>query len=86
MVADNDGQLQTVERPFRILIFNIWQKLVVGGKTYVIWFPPDYGAPARGTLEARAGLHYGQHLPQGRGHCEAPGQRRRPFVRGPDDL
>src|ERR1017187_4428292 len=32
VVADNDGPLQAVEQPFRILIFNIWQKLVVGGK------------------------------------------------------
>src|ERR1035437_8520895 len=40
LIADNDGPLQAVERPVRILIFNLWQKLVVGGKTYIIWFPP----------------------------------------------
>jgi signal peptidase I len=56
VVAEGDGSVEQVERPFRILIFNIWQKLVVGGKTYMIWFPPDYGAPPAGTLEARAGL------------------------------
>ena len=56
LVAENDGPVETVERPFRILIFNIWQKIVAGGKTYMIWFPPDYGAPPAGTLEARAGL------------------------------
>jgi signal peptidase I len=56
VVAQADGPVQAVEHPFRILIFNIWQKLVAGGKTYMIWFPPDYGAPPAGTLEARAGL------------------------------
>src|ERR1035437_2211832 len=48
LVAENDGPLQAVEPPFRILIFNIWQKVMVGGETFIIWFPPDYGArPAR---------------------------------------
>jgi signal peptidase I len=65
LVAENDGRLEQVQRPFRILIFNIWQKLVVGNKTYVIWFPPDYGAPPGGTLEARAGLHYDQYFRKG---------------------
>jgi signal peptidase I len=65
IVADNDGPLQTVEPPVRLLIFNIWQKLVAGGKTYVIWFPPDYGAPPAGTLEARAGLQFGQSFRKG---------------------
>jgi len=56
VVAEADGPVETVERPFRILIFNIWQKIVAGGKPYTMWFPPDYGAPPAGTLEARAGL------------------------------
>jgi signal peptidase I len=56
LVAENDGPVQMVSPPFRILIFNIYQKVVAGGKTYTIWFPPDYGAPPAGTLEARAGL------------------------------
>lgn len=58
-VAKEDGLLQTVKPAFRILIFNIFQTLVQGGKTYTIWFPPDYGAPPQGTLEARAGLQPG---------------------------
>jgi signal peptidase I len=56
VVAEADGPVETVQPPFRILIFNLWQKLVAGGKTYMIWLPPDYGAPPAGTLEARAGL------------------------------
>jgi len=54
IVAQNDGELEAVDAPFRILIFNIWQTLVVGGKSYTIWFPPDYGEQ---PLEIRAGLH-----------------------------
>jgi signal peptidase I len=65
LVAENDGPLELVERPFRILIFNIWQKLVAGGKTFIIWFPPDYGAPPAGTLEARAGLRLDQSFRKG---------------------
>ncbi|HVM48639.1 MAG TPA: signal peptidase I [Candidatus Acidoferrum sp.] len=58
-VAANDGLLQSVSPPVRFLIFNILQTLVVGGTTYTIWLPPDYGAPPGGTLEARAGLQPG---------------------------
>jgi signal peptidase I len=65
LVAENDGQLQQVERPFRILIFNIWQKLLAGGQTFMIWFPPDYGAPPAGSLEARAGLRFDQPFRKG---------------------
>ena len=65
LVAENDGPLQSVEPPFRILIFNIWQKVVVAGKTFVIWFPPDYGAPPAGSLEGRAGLHRDQSFRKG---------------------
>ena len=56
VVAEADGPVETVQPPVRILIFNLWQKIVAGGKTYLMWFPPDYGAPPAGTLEARAGL------------------------------
>src|SRR5689334_22207210 len=62
VVAKNDGRLEAVDAPFRILIFNIWQTLVVGGKTYTIWFPPDYGEQ---PLEVRAGLHRGQEFHAG---------------------
>ena len=58
-VAANEGLLQSVRPPIRLLIFNIVQTLVVGGTSYTIWLPPDYGAPPAGTLEARAGLQPG---------------------------
>jgi signal peptidase I len=56
LVAVNDGPVEHVDPPVRILIFNIFQKLVAGGKTFMIWFPPDYGDPRTGSLEVRAGL------------------------------
>jgi signal peptidase I len=59
-VAAKDGLLESVKPPVRILIFNIFQTLVQGATTYTIWFPPDYGAPPAGTLEARAGLQPGE--------------------------
>jgi signal peptidase I len=65
LVAENDGPLQSVEPPVRILIVNIWQKVVAAGKTYIIWFPPDYGAPPAGSLEGRAGLHRDQFFHKG---------------------
>ena len=65
LVAENDGPVEMIDRPFRILIFNIWQKLVAGGKTYVMWFPPDYGAPPAGSLEGRAGLRFDQSFHKG---------------------
>ena len=65
VVADSDGDLEAVEPPVRFLIFNIKQTLVVGGHPYTIWFPPDYGAPPGGTLEARAELSRGQTFHKG---------------------
>jgi signal peptidase I len=54
--AKNDGALDRVGAPLRLLIFNIKQTLWIGGVPHTIWFPPDYGAPPGGTLEMRAGL------------------------------
>ena len=59
VVARNDGELRAVEQPLRFLIFNIKQTLWIGNEPYTIWFPPDFGAPPRGTLEARADLRLG---------------------------
>jgi len=61
-VASDEGTVERVGQPFRILIFNLWQTLVVGGKTYIIWLPPDYGSE---TLESRAGLQFGQTFHKG---------------------
>ena len=62
LVAQNDGPVEAVERPVRILIFNLWQKVVAGGKTFMIWFPPDYGSE---TLESRAKLQFGKQFHKG---------------------
>ena len=61
-VASEEGALERIGQPFRILIFNLWQTLVVGGKTYILWLPPDYGSE---TLESRAGLQLGQTFRKG---------------------
>ena len=60
MVAANDGPLQVVEPPVRIPhLQHLAERWSWAGQTYIIWFPPDYGAPPAGTLEARAGLQPG---------------------------
>lgn len=65
VVAEKDGDLQSVEDPLRFLIFNIKQTILAGGVNYTLWFPPDYGAPPMGTLRMRAGLQYGQPVRKG---------------------
>jgi len=62
LVAEADGELTAIDEPFRILIFNIWQTLVVGGKSYTIWLPPDYGQP---RLQERAGIYLGRTFRKG---------------------
>jgi signal peptidase I len=62
IVADNDGVLGRVEQPLRFLIFNIKQTLVIGGESYIIWFPPDYGS---WPLDKRAGLPVGEMIHKG---------------------
>jgi signal peptidase I len=62
IVAANDGELTAIDPPTRFLIFNLWQTLVVGNKSYTIWFPPDYGEQ---PLQSRAGIHIGQVFHKG---------------------
>jgi signal peptidase I len=62
VVAEADGELKAIDPPTRLLIFNLWQTLVVGDKTYTIWFPPDYGQP---RLQDRAGLRLGRTFRKG---------------------
>jgi signal peptidase I len=62
IVAESDGELKAVDAPTRLLIFNLWQTLVVGDKSYTIWFPPDYGQP---RLQDRAGIRLGQTFHKG---------------------
>jgi len=51
--AKVDGELAPIPPPFKILIFNIYQTIEIGGKTHWILFPPDFGGL---TLQQRAGL------------------------------
>jgi len=60
LVAKTDGPIEAVSRPWPPVIFSIFQSVRIGGKWHFIWFPPDYGAPPAGTLEARAGLQRGK--------------------------
>jgi len=62
IVADEDGTFDGADQPVRLLIFNIYQKVRFAGKTYSIWFPPDYGSA---PLEARAGIQPGQVFHKG---------------------
>src|SRR5260221_226195 len=62
VVAESDGELKAIDPPTRLLIFNLWQTIVVGDKSYMIWFPPDYGQP---RLQDRAQLHLGQTFHKG---------------------
>jgi signal peptidase I len=62
IVADNDGVMGRVEQPLRFLIFNIKQTLVIGDQSYIIWFPPDYGAK---SLDSHADLPVGQMVHKG---------------------
>jgi signal peptidase I len=65
--ANVDGELERINAPFKILIFNIYQTLVIGGKTHWIWFPPDYGDPQHCDHLERAGLPQmmGSHFSKG---------------------
>lgn len=62
VVANTDGELQAVEPPVRFLIFNLWQKIWIGGQSQTIWFPPDYGEQ---NLQMRAGLRTRADLREG---------------------
>lgn len=62
IVAQSDGELKAVDAPTRLLIFNLWQTILVGDKTYTILFPPDYGAV---RLQDRAGIQLGQSFHKG---------------------
>ena len=73
MVAKEDGEFQGADEPMRLAIFNIYQRVHFAGKTYPIWFPPDYGseflAPGLNgfnpTQRYRTGLQLGQSFKKG---------------------
>jgi signal peptidase I len=64
LVAKTDGELERIDPPVKLLIFNIVQKLVIGGVTHFIWFPPDYGDPRYTDRLQRAGWS-GERLHEG---------------------
>jgi len=49
LVAKTAGQLSGAKEPVKLVLFNLWQDIQVGGTSYKVWFPPD------GLLK-RAGL------------------------------
>lgn len=61
VVAKTDGELY-IGRPVRFLIFGLWQVVQIGGRTHIIWFPPDYGNM---TLAQRAGVQEGRFYRKG---------------------
>jgi signal peptidase I len=60
--AKADGDLEDVSTPFKILIFNLYQSLTIGGVKHHIFFPPDYGEV---PLQHRAGLQPRQEFKKG---------------------
>ena len=58
LVAEEDGELLNVEQPTTLLPFVKKQNILVGARTYTIWFPPD-------SLPTRAGFHPGQFFKAG---------------------
>jgi len=72
--APEDGTFEGADAPLRFLIFNIKQTYRFNGKSYTVWFPPDYGSPQDlsrmvgynvSALEMRAGLLRGQPFHKG---------------------
>jgi len=63
--ARTDGALEQVSPPLGLPIFYFRQTLRIGGRVHTIWFPPDYGAPPNGTLQARAELRGGEVFQKG---------------------
>jgi signal peptidase I len=52
IVAPEDGELQAVRKPTRLLLFNLKQDYEFNNKSYTVWFPSD-------DLFQRAGYHIG---------------------------
>jgi signal peptidase I len=61
VVAKNDGELE-ISPPVKLLIFNIYQQIKIGGRSHGVWFPPDYG---QATLEQRTGIQSGMQVKAG---------------------
>ena len=56
VVCQAEGSIEThTDEPTRLLMFNLRQTFVVGGRTYTVWFPPE-------RMLQRAGLVYGNQV------------------------
>jgi signal peptidase I len=73
ITAKSEGELEAIDSPIeflgfrlqnpvRFLIFNIVETIKIGGHSYWLWFPPDYGGY---NLQTRAALHLGQYYKKG---------------------
>lgn len=47
VVAEADGQIDSVSPVKRFLIFSLWQEFTIGGVKHTMWFPPDFGEGQR---------------------------------------
>jgi len=65
--ARDGGMIESISPPVGITILNLWQKVTIGGRTQMLWFPPDYGQE---SLAQRAELHL-----QPPGRVFQPGER-----------
>jgi len=67
VVAPEDGVFQGTTPMLHLAIFNILQKIVIGGQEVTMWFPPDYGEGPEGmeVLEYRASLERGHYYHKG---------------------
>ncbi len=65
VVAQADGNIQSISPPVKFLIFNLKQTLVLGGVEHTIWFPPDLGEQPlvrRAGLDADHAYHKGEDV------------------------
>ena len=60
--AKADGAIDKIGEPFGIRIINFWQTLTIGGKSHIIFFPPDYG---QSDLGKRTGIERGDVFRKG---------------------
>ena len=61
ITAKVDGDIE-ISPPVKFAIFSLYQSIKIGGVSHSLWFPPDYGGS---SLEARSGIHNGQHFNKG---------------------
>jgi signal peptidase I len=69
IVAPEDGEFEGATKPVRLAIFNIYQQVRFAGKTFPIWFPPDYGSAnlydEDPRQQSRANVQRGQFFKKG---------------------